>query len=216
MFAGGADGRAVYRPQALRVRDLAGKAVRSSGGVGSTMSQALKASRRRRASFRRWPSPSSRRLPPYPLVHQLGNTVNLAQRAIGSFARFIPEEIVRRVIDNSISTKPGGVKQEITLVFTDVEGFTTIAESADRRRADAADVAVFLGAQRSIPRRERHGRQVHRRCGDGVLKCAQSAIRPCRARLPRGARRMKYAIDGPFTERKAAAWLACAHGHNKC
>ena len=35
------------------------------------------------------------------------------------------------MIDNSISTRLGGVKQEITLVFTDVQGFTTIAESAD-------------------------------------------------------------------------------------
>jgi adenylate cyclase len=64
-------------------------------------------------------------------IHELGNTVHLAQRAISSFARFVPKEIVRRVVDNSISTKLGGVKQEITLVFTDVRGFTTIAESAD-------------------------------------------------------------------------------------
>jgi adenylate cyclase len=34
-------------------------------------------------------------------------------------------------MDNSISTTLGGIKQEITLVFTDVRGFTTIAESAD-------------------------------------------------------------------------------------
>jgi class 3 adenylate cyclase len=36
-----------------------------------------------------------------------------------------------RVIDNSISTSSAASKQEITLVFTDVQGFTTIAESAD-------------------------------------------------------------------------------------
>lgn len=36
------------------------------------------------------------------------------------------------------------------------------------------------------------------------------------ARGAEQARRMKYAIDGPFTERKAAARLACAPGHNKC
>jgi adenylate cyclase len=64
-------------------------------------------------------------------IHDLGSTVHLAQRAISSFARFVPKEIVRRVVDNSISTRLGGVKQEITLVFTDVRGFTTIAESAD-------------------------------------------------------------------------------------
>jgi adenylate cyclase len=58
-------------------------------------------------------------------------TVNLAQRAISSFAHFVPKEIVRRVIDNSISTDLGGVRQEITVLFSDVRGFTTISESAD-------------------------------------------------------------------------------------
>ncbi len=48
-----------------------------------------------------------------------------------SFAHFVPKEIVRGLIDNSISTRLGGTKQDITLVFTDVQGFTTIAEAAD-------------------------------------------------------------------------------------
>jgi adenylate cyclase len=64
-------------------------------------------------------------------IHALGSTMNLAQRAIWSFAHFVPKEIVRGLIDNSISTRLGGVKRDITLVFTDVQGFTTIAESAD-------------------------------------------------------------------------------------
>lgn len=64
-------------------------------------------------------------------IHQLGSTMNLAQRAIWSFAHFVPKEIVRGLIDNSISTELGGAKQDITLVFTDVQGFTTIAEAAD-------------------------------------------------------------------------------------
>jgi len=64
-------------------------------------------------------------------IHELGQTVSLAQRAIWSFARFVPKEIVRRVIDNSISTELGGAREEITVLFTDVPDFTTIAESAD-------------------------------------------------------------------------------------
>jgi adenylate cyclase len=64
-------------------------------------------------------------------INDLGNAMNLAQRAISSFARFVPKELVRRVVDNSISTELGGVRAEITLVFTDVRDFTTIAESAD-------------------------------------------------------------------------------------
>src|SRR6266849_3949306 len=64
-------------------------------------------------------------------IHELGITMNLAQRAAWSFARFVPKEIVRGLLDKSISTDLGGVRQEITIVFTDVRGFTTIAESAD-------------------------------------------------------------------------------------
>jgi adenylate cyclase len=57
--------------------------------------------------------------------------MELAQRTIWSFAHFVPKEIVRGLMDNSISTELGGVRQEITVVFTDVRDFTTIAESAD-------------------------------------------------------------------------------------
>jgi adenylate cyclase len=64
-------------------------------------------------------------------IQELGTTVNLAQHAIWSFAHFVPKEIVRGLLDKSISTVLGGVRQEITIVFTDVRGFTTIAESAD-------------------------------------------------------------------------------------
>jgi adenylate cyclase len=64
-------------------------------------------------------------------IHGLGSAMELAQRAIWSFAHFVPKEIVQRIIDNSISTELGGVREEITVVFTDVRDFTTIAEAAD-------------------------------------------------------------------------------------
>jgi len=74
------------------------------------------------------PSPVASRIKE---IHELGSTVNLAQRTIRSFARFVPKEIVRGVMDNSVSTELGGVREEVTVVFTDVRDFTTIAESAD-------------------------------------------------------------------------------------
>jgi adenylate cyclase len=64
-------------------------------------------------------------------IHELGGAMKLAQRAIWSFAHFVPKEIVRGVVDNSISTELGGVREEITVIFTDVRDFTAIAESAD-------------------------------------------------------------------------------------
>jgi adenylate cyclase len=64
-------------------------------------------------------------------VNDLGVTLYVAHRAVWSFAHFVPKEIVKGVISNSISTELGGTRQEITVLFTDVRGFTTIAEAAD-------------------------------------------------------------------------------------
>jgi adenylate cyclase len=64
-------------------------------------------------------------------IHELGRTMAVAQRTIWSFARFVPKEIVKGIIDNSISTELGGVRQELTILFTDVSNFTGIAEAAD-------------------------------------------------------------------------------------
>jgi len=74
------------------------------------------------------PSPVTSRIKE---IHELGSATKLAQRAIWSFARFVPKELVQQVIDNSISTELGGVREEITVLFTDVRDFTTIAEAAD-------------------------------------------------------------------------------------
>jgi adenylate cyclase len=74
------------------------------------------------------PSPVSSRIRE---LYELGSAMKLAQRAIWSFAHFVPKELVQGVVDNSISTELGGVRQEITVVFTDVRDFTTIAEAAD-------------------------------------------------------------------------------------
>jgi adenylate cyclase len=55
----------------------------------------------------------------------------VAQRSIWSFARFVPKDIVKGIIDSSISTELGGARQEVTVLFTDVTNFTGIAETAD-------------------------------------------------------------------------------------
>jgi adenylate cyclase len=99
---------------------------------GSAMSRSLKAITGEAVKLQKLAEPA-----PAPVtsrireIHELGSAMKLAQRAIWSFAHFVPKELVQRVIDNSISTELGGVREEITVVFTDVRDFTTIAESAE-------------------------------------------------------------------------------------
>src|SRR5262249_7644263 len=64
-------------------------------------------------------------------INELGKTVAVAHRSIWSFARFVPKDIVSGIIDGSISTELHGVRQEVTILFTDVSNFTGIAEAAD-------------------------------------------------------------------------------------
>jgi adenylate cyclase len=64
-------------------------------------------------------------------VYELGRTMAVAQRSIWSFARFVPKDIVKGIMDGSISTELGGARQEVTVLFTDVTNFTGIAEAAD-------------------------------------------------------------------------------------
>ena len=118
-------------------------------------------------------------------IHELGSTMNLAQRAIWSFAHFVPKEIVRGLIDNSISTRLGGVKAGHHAGIHRRPGLHDHCGGGRSRRADAADVAVLLRADGSVPRRGRHGRQVHRRRRHGVLECPQSASRTT-SRAPAG------------------------------
>jgi adenylate cyclase len=64
-------------------------------------------------------------------IDELGKVMAVAQRSIWSFARFVPKDIVRGIIDSSLSTELGGVRREVTILFTDVTNFTGIAEAAD-------------------------------------------------------------------------------------
>jgi adenylate cyclase len=64
-------------------------------------------------------------------VQELSKTMAAAQRSIWSFARFVPKDLVKGILDGSISTELGGARREMTILFTDVSNFTGIAEAAD-------------------------------------------------------------------------------------
>jgi adenylate cyclase len=64
-------------------------------------------------------------------IEELGRTITVAWRSIWSFARFVPKDIVKGIVDGSISTELGGTRREVTVLFTDVSNFTGITETAD-------------------------------------------------------------------------------------
>ncbi|HEY2540656.1 MAG TPA: adenylate/guanylate cyclase domain-containing protein [Stellaceae bacterium] len=98
---------------------------------GSRMSTSLKRITAQASRLRTLAAPDDAVASRVAEIDELGSTMALAQRTIWSFARFVPKDIVRGIIDGSISTELGGVRQEVTILFTDVQNFTGIAEAAD-------------------------------------------------------------------------------------
>jgi adenylate cyclase len=99
---------------------------------GSRMSTSLKAITAQAGRLRRLAAPDDMPVTSHVAeIDELGRTIAVAQRSIWSFARFVPKDIVKGIIDNSVSTELGGVRREVTVLFTDVSNFTGIAEAAD-------------------------------------------------------------------------------------
>ncbi|MCX7343546.1 MAG: adenylate/guanylate cyclase domain-containing protein, partial [Proteobacteria bacterium] len=46
-----------------------------------------------------------------------------------SFAKFVPKNLVKKLLDKGIEVKIGGTKKQLTIVFSDIANFTAISES---------------------------------------------------------------------------------------
>jgi len=105
---------------------------------------------------------------------------------VRNFGRYVPKDLVRRLLEAGGAPTLGGERRELTIMFSDIAGFTAQGEDATGG-ADAAHLHVF----------RRHGggfacppwcdRQVHRRRDHGALERACPRFRARPKRLPRGA-----------------------------
>lgn len=68
--------------------------------------------------------------------------INSRKQALATqnaFSRFISADIVKQIVNNPDAIRPGGEKKELTIMFTDIAGFTSISE-----KLDADDLTVFI------------------------------------------------------------------------
>ncbi len=86
--------------------------------------------------------------------------------ALDSFTRYMPVEIVRRLMERGEAARIGGQRRVITILFTDIEGFTTIAEShsAEETTEHLTDYFELI-----LDIIRHHRGEVNQLMGDGVV-----------------------------------------------
>jgi len=61
-------------------------------------------------------------------IDAMGSALTRMKHGLGSFARFVPRDLVRQVLASGREARLGGELRTLTVMFSDLAGFTTLAE----------------------------------------------------------------------------------------
>ncbi len=86
--------------------------------------------------------------------------------ARANYSRFMPEYVVKQMLDNPDSFKLGGVNQTITVLFADIRGFTSLSERANPEKIVGLLNKYFTAMTDII---FAHGGTLDKYIGDGLM-----------------------------------------------
>jgi len=61
-------------------------------------------------------------------IQLMHDAISSMQKGLHAFRRYVPAELVRQLISTGKGAELGGQKKELTILFSDIKGFTSIAE----------------------------------------------------------------------------------------
>ena len=99
-------------------------------------------------------------------IQQLDQALDDSARSLKAFRKFVPVDVVNQLIDKGHALVPNGSPCRITVMFTDVEGFTRISEAIPTDLLVGQLTEYFNLATRVFAR---HGGTVDKFIGDGIM-----------------------------------------------
>ncbi|MEX0809159.1 MAG: adenylate/guanylate cyclase domain-containing protein [Dongiaceae bacterium] len=119
-------------------------------------------------------------------IDRLSDATQRMATSLGSFARFIPTELVRTLFAQGLEAKPGGETRELTILFMDLANFTGISERLGDRVIEL--LGDYLSEMSVLIEREKG--TIDKFIGDGImafwnapLPVPDHAMAACRAAL---------------------------------
>ena len=99
-------------------------------------------------------------------VQRLGEAVAAMKATLGSFAVYLPRDLVRQYLAAGTAPRLGGERIALSLMFTDVQGFTTIGETLDPMELMQIASAYFEEVTRELLAA---GATIDKYIGDAVM-----------------------------------------------
>ena len=99
-------------------------------------------------------------------IDDLGRSVSTMRTVTQTFSHFVPRRLVERLIETGTPLQLGGVRREVTLLFTDIVNFTEITEKADPARVMQHTSRYFAALSQEIMS---HSGTVDKFIGDAIM-----------------------------------------------
>jgi len=99
-------------------------------------------------------------------IDELGRSVATMRTVVRTFASFVPRRLVQQLVATGEAFQPGGSRREITILFTDITGFTAISEKADPEQV-MLRTSRYLAVLSAVI--TEHGGTVDKFVGDAIM-----------------------------------------------
>ncbi|MFO1038089.1 MAG: adenylate/guanylate cyclase domain-containing protein [Geminicoccaceae bacterium] len=131
-------------------------------------------------------------------IDRLSDAITRMAASLADFGKFIPTELVRGLLASGVRAEPGGERREVTLLFADLAGFTSLSEKLGDRVVPVVSSFLELASQAI----EQEGGTIDKFIGDAIMAFwgapnadEDQAVHACRAAL-RIAEAMRAAPEG--------------------
>lgn len=99
-------------------------------------------------------------------LDHLDRAMRRSVRALRAFGRFVPIDVVKRLVAQGHSLTPGGQLRQVTVMFVDVQGFSALAEQLPSEQLVRQTGAYFQLVSDEV---KRCGGTIDKFLGDGVM-----------------------------------------------